>query len=331
MNSTAGYSQTGNQDTYDALAQKAYEYYNAKAYRQSAELNTRAYQLPGEKGTGNHRYDAAYNAACAWALAGEADSAFVLLQEITVRGKYNDYKSITSDADFASLHKDSRWATICNAVKKNQADKENNTHAGVAAELDTLYLKDQQYRFSLMSLQQQMQAATGDAKDKIKQQFTALAMQMKEQDSINLRVVEGILNRYGWLGADEVGENGSQALFLVIQHADLATQQRYLPMIKQAAENGKTKAANLALLEDRIALREKRKQVYGSQVWTDPATGKKYVDMLANPENVDQRRQQVGLPPMSVYLGQFFQMQWDAHEYATKILPELEKIKGQYK
>ncbi|MEJ7677411.1 MAG: hypothetical protein WKG06_05970 [Segetibacter sp.] len=43
-------------------------------------------------------------------------------------------------------------------------------------------------------------------------------------------------------------------------------------------------------------------------MWVDSKTGKKYVDLLDDPDGVDKRRAQVGLPPMAEYLSQYFQM-----------------------
>jgi hypothetical protein len=67
------------------------------------------------------------------------------------------------------------------------------------------------------------------------------------------------LDKYGWLGADVVGARGSITLFLVIQHANLKTQQKYLPLVKEAEKNGKIQGTNLAFLEDRIAIGEGKK------------------------------------------------------------------------
>jgi len=74
--------------------------------------------------------------------------------------------------------------------------------------------------------------------------------------------VEEIINKYGWLGADVVGEHGNQTIWLIIQHSDLATQERYLPMMREAAKNVKASASDLAYLEDRVALRQGKKQIY---------------------------------------------------------------------
>src|SRR5579859_4116448 len=157
---------------------------------------------------------------------------------------------------FASLSLSSKSQKMEeNKHDTNQA--KSGQYKALSKQLDTLYESDQRYRFQLISLQNQINSGTPpDKKAEIKDQIAHVAKEMKKQDSINLVLVTGILDQYGWLGIDDVGMNGSQALFLVIQHADLPTQQKYLPMIRTAASEGKTLASNLAILEDRVALRE---------------------------------------------------------------------------
>jgi hypothetical protein len=128
------------------------------------------------------------------------------------------------------------------------------------------------------------------------------------------------------LGADIIGEQGNRTLFLVIQHADLKTQETYLPMMKEAVSKGNAAPDNLALLEDRIAMRQGKRQIYGSQIWIDANTGKHFVFPLEDPENIDKRRAEVGLEKYQNYLTRFG-MTWNVEDY-RKELPELEAKHG---
>ena len=141
------------------------------------------------------------------------------------------------------------------------------------------------------------------------------------KDSINLLKTKAILDKYGWLGKDIIGEQGNTTLFLIIQHADLTTQTKYLPMMREAVAHGNATAANLALLEDRVAIRQGKKQIYGSQIARDPGTKEYYVSPLDDPDNVDKRRANVGLNTMAEYV-QYWQMKWDPESY-KKELPKI--------
>lgn len=182
------------------------------------------------------------------------------------------------------------------------------------ASLDTLYQNDQAIRVKLVASLRNKGSHN---------EIDSIRMTMHKQDSLNLIQLNYILSRYGWLGPQRVGVTGSQALFLVIQHADLLTQQKYLPVIRNAVKEGKTFSSNLAILEDRIAMRKGEKQIYGSQSFTN-ATGKKYTYPIEDPEHVDERRKVMGMQPMKEYLASMNNT-WDLEEY-KKMLPEIEKM-----
>jgi len=180
--------------------------------------------------------------------------------------------------------------------------------------LDTIYKADQGSRYRAQDLSKG-KATTAQVDSAIKAAHIA--------DSLNIIKVTQIIDKYGWLGPQDVGINGSQALFLVIQHASLATQKKYLPMIMTAVKDGKTLSSNLALLEDRINMREGKTQIYGSQVFRNKATGKMCFYPIADPDHVDERRKTMGLQPLADY-AKLFTLVWDAEEYKKK-LPEIEK------
>ena len=196
-----------------------------------------------------------------------------------------------------------------------QSFAQNSEATPIQQKLDSIWKSDQEIRFELIRLQQEGKTNSEEFKD--------LIINMKKQDSLNLIEVKSILDN-GW--PENLTIQGNQTLFLVIQHSDLETQKKYLPAIEQAVAENKTLPSNLALLKDRIALREGDKQIYGSQVFIDSKTGKKYVEPIKNPEKVDSLRADVGLPPMKVYLIQSFQMNWDLEQYYEN-LPQLKKLK----
>jgi hypothetical protein len=83
-------------------------------------------------------------------------------------------------------------------------------------------------------------------------QMDSLWRQMQRADARNLPRVTAIIDQYGWPGNSLVGRSGSLAAFLVIQHSNLATMQKYLPLMRAAAAKGEMAKQNLALVEDRI-------------------------------------------------------------------------------
>ena len=115
----------------------------------------------------------------------------------------------------------------------------------MVAQLDSIWETDQGMRMELIKLQQQGKTNTTE--------FRELIIKLKTQDSVNRQKVFKILQN-PW--PENLNLQQNQTFFLVVQHADLEAQKKYLPVMESAVKEGKTLASNLALLKDRIALRE---------------------------------------------------------------------------
>ena len=92
-------------------------------------------------------------------------------------------------------------------------------------------------------------------------------------------------------------------------------------MMRESVKNGKAQASSLALLEDRVAFRHGKLQIYGSQIGQDLVTHNYYVLPLDDPDNVDKRRSEVGLEPLAEYV-KHWNIKWDVELY-KKDFPKL--------
>jgi pimeloyl-ACP methyl ester carboxylesterase len=101
---------------FKSLIRKADSLYQVKDYKNSALAFSDAFNAPDAKITMNHRY----NAACSYALANNADSAFYHLNYIATLMNYTNYGHIKSDPDLKSLYTDSRWKPLIEIVKANK-------------------------------------------------------------------------------------------------------------------------------------------------------------------------------------------------------------------
>lgn len=136
-------------------------------------------------------------------------------------------------------------------------------------------------------------------------------------DKKNLERIEIILEQYGWLSKDIIGFKESEAIFLVIQHASLDTQIKYFPIMEKAVELGNARKCDLAMLQDRILVKQGKKQIYGTQLIYNEELGQYVVEPLVYPEKVDERRETVGLPPMKEYL-ESYDLTWTDGEFKKK-------------
>ncbi len=281
---------------YDAHIRKAEAFLAAKEYPAAAREYSAAFESLGWKGYQEDRY----NAARAWAMSGVPDSAFINLFRITEKLKFDNLDAVTSEPDFGSLHPDARWTDLCAKIRANQPSMPE-----LRKTLQAIRYDDQRYRLMTDSVEGRYGNASVE--------MDLLRKNMIETDSVNLLKVKAILDQYGWLGPAEVGPDGNSALFLVIQHADLPVQEKYLPLMREAAGNGKARRTDLALLEDRVNMRNGKKQIYGSQIKRDPNSGAYYIYPIEDPKNVDKRRAEAGLGPLADYVS-IWGFKWNEEE-----------------
>lgn len=273
--------------TFDELIKEGDRYYDEAAYLESAKAYDKAFEL--QEGNMNQYY----NAACSWALAGETVVAIRYLQMSADKG-WRNLKHIKKDTDITSLHEVEGWKKVLTTVQANLDEYEKDLDKPLKEKLEEIYVKDQMLR----QLYQHAEEKFGRDSEEM-QYFWQL---VGEQDSINEQAVIAIIDERGWVGKSVVGGKANMVLWLVIQHAPLATQEKYLPMLKASVLKGESSGSHLALLEDRILMRNGKPQTYGSQITMDEATGKQIVYEIKDPAYVNQRRAEVGLGPIQDYV-----------------------------
>jgi len=294
--------------TYKVFIRQADSLYNLKNYKKSNELYQKAFKLEKKNSA------ELYNGACTAALSSDKKNAFVLLELAFQKGWIN-IEHLKKDPDLESLHNDKRWMKLTDKMQKKIDEIEINYDKPLQKELLAIFADDQTIRGEYVKAANKLgyKNHTVDSLGKI----------ILYKDSINLIKVTRILDEKGWVGKDKVG-GANQTLFLVIQHSDLKTQEKYLPMMREAVKKGDASAGNLALLEDRILLRQGKKQVYGSQIYWNEKTNKLYIAPLEDPDNVDKRRAEAGLESIADY-AKNCNIIWNLEEY-KKQLPELELL-----
>ncbi|MDB5148965.1 MAG: hypothetical protein JWQ57_2985 [Mucilaginibacter sp.] len=232
-----------------------------------------------------------YRSARAWALGGKTDSAMIQLNTAVQIYKFNKYGMLMADADFVSLHQHKDWESLTVETNKNM----KAAYTPLQHELQQIKDDDQRYRLQTKDIV--------NRKDTISAELKKLSRQMFVADSINLVKVRHILDTHGWPTYSEIGDLYA-ALFLVIQHADLNTQLKYLPMIREAQKKNDVDPESVAMLEDRVAVRQGRKQLYGSQLEYDPKSRTYIVSPIADEAHINERRAKVGMTPLQEYLKQ---------------------------
>ena len=294
---------------YSKLIREGWKICLAKDYKSSADLYEKAFEL-----NQNVPLRDRYNASCIYALAGNENMAFHHLFIIANELKWTDHNHLINDTDLNSLHADERWKELSNLVIKNKKEDEAGFDKRLVSVLDEIYFDDQSTRNKIRSTEEQYGR---DSKE-----MDALWQDILKRDSINLIKVSEILTEHGWPDKKLIGEKGTTTLFLVIQHADHNIQAKYLPMIDKAMKDNNLPKRQFAMFYDRLILSRGEKQLYGTQLAMSKDIELPYVLPLEDPENVDQRRAEMGLNTMQENLNRW-NLTWNVAEY-IKALPAIE-------
>lgn len=215
--------------------------YQKGNYDESARQYTQAFGL--QEGTATQYY----NAACAHALAGDTAEALRYLNRAIDKG-WRNLAHTKQDKDLVILHQAQTWQKTLKKIKANQKQYEKHFDMPLKERLEQIFVKDQALRQLYVAAEKQFGENS--------QEMEFYRSLIEKQDSANINDVVAILAQRGWVGESVVGEKANTALWVVVQHAPLPLQEKYLPLLKASVLKGESQGSHLALLEDRIHMRK---------------------------------------------------------------------------
>ena len=183
-------------------------------------------------------------------------------------------------------------STSCGQTRLNLALKK---------ELDSLQLLDQKYRAALNAnvtgRGDSLAIVYGVKKENLNDYLWKLQGQL---DSMNTIRVEEIIKKYGYPGISLVGKPTNEVAFYIIQHSKVI--DKYLPVIKEAAEKNQLNFTLYAMMLDRSLMFQDKEQIYGTQCSgmsvKNPATGKwedlSFIWPVKDPSTVNAKRKAAG-------------------------------------
>ncbi len=158
--------------------------------------------------------------------------------------------------------------------------------------LEQVFDEDQKLRYSLDSVQRRYGNSSAEV--------NLFWRHINKQDSLNRKIVISIIDAYGWLSESETSLKANTSLFLVIQHADVETQIKYLPVLKKAIKEGNAQKEHYAYLVDRVNMKKGKYQIYGTQIGGD-YKGNLCIWPIEDELNVNKRRKLLGLNSIEEY------------------------------
>lgn len=123
---------------------------------------------------------------------------------------------------------------------------------------------------------------------------------LKALHEANTSRAREIIRDNGWPAISEVGEDASEAMWLIVQHSieDPEFMLSCVARLRRLVDTNEAKGWQLAFLEDRALMLQDKPQVYGTQHVLDSA-GELQPYAIAEPEDVDHRRAALGLEPLA--------------------------------
>lgn len=163
-----------------------------------------------------------------------------------------------------------------------------------------MFVLDQKYRAVMQTARTKgdsLAKAYGVSKDSLIDHLWKLQSGIDES---NMARLAAIIEKYGYPGKSLVGTPSNEAAFYIIQHSSVI--DRYLPLLKEAAEKNELAFRLYAMMLDRSLMFQQKEQEYGTQgsgfEVIDPVSKEKKFTMIIwpirDPQNVNERRKAAG-------------------------------------
>ena len=270
---------------YEQEIKKAETAYGKKQLDSCIVYFNNAFLLGKPKGTD------LYNAAVCNSLNGNFKQAFELLEKGIETGI--NVSKLKIDPDLDPLHQQRAWKKLVKKATKAQHKEFKKTRFPEDAKrLAELWEQDQYYRFRL--------GAAYEKNDTVK--ANQIWKKLKPVDSVNLKLLEAIMDRIGWPTTSKVGKRGASTAFLIIDHAPREIMEKYFPLLEDAAKKGEASLPDYATMQDRILTNRGKKQIYGTQKYWNEKENKFVFFPIEDEKNVNARRKEVGLEPLPEFM-----------------------------
>lgn len=246
--------------------------------------------------------------AAACAFSGDKHTILDQQLDIAFDLNWDQAKAIFESYTEFEYLKGSDFENIVNTRWKKAA-KSSGINMELMAEFQEIQRTDQEQRGYMREVQ--------DKYGWDSPQMDSLWKIQTAADEANLARIEKVIAEYGYPGKSLVGPANMGTAFLVIQHSNQEAQEKYLPLLKKAADDGEVRWSSVALLIDRVLLGQGKKQIYGSQVSSNEETGEYFFSPIENPMKIDSIRNTVGLRPLQSYADNW-NFQWDPANHIAR-------------
>lgn len=234
----------------------------------------------------------AYKAAGVYALDQNKSEALRYLNLALDEG-WTETDALVIDPyfDFLRNNAEAEWQIIIEKAKSKEQQYEK-----------TLKLPDLRKRINIMTIQdQKLRFAKSQTNNT--GEIEILNQQINDSDFKNLNEAKEIIKNYGWPKISEIGREGQNNFWLIVQHADqdILFQKLALSKMEKLIGTKEIDLENYAFLYDRVQCNLNYKQLYGTQVnWTQNGKASGFRPIIKEGQ-VDKRRADFKLLPLKIY------------------------------
>ena len=269
---------------YQSLIRLAELKYKQAQYKDAAVLYEKAFEI--EDGS-PYLY---YKAASSWAMNGDDDIAFDNLNSAIEKG-FKKISLLKQDTTFRDMHADGRWKALLAKLQTQVDAYETSFNKKIRSELLAMQDEDQDRRKVWLEMEGKYGVNSSPA--------DSMIVLTQATDDKNTKKLKEIIKTSGFPKKDSVGVEGVFAAFLIVQHTrDPALQNQCMPFLLEAAKAKDLKYIAVAIFQDKMLMKQGKKQMFGTQLSTNKQTGKKELYPIEDEANVNDRREEAGLPPL---------------------------------
>ncbi|RMZ59900.1 tetratricopeptide repeat protein [Chryseobacterium nematophagum] len=273
-------------NTYQNLIAKASLFHLQENYKNAITLYEKAFQIQQPD------YLTAYKAAGMYSLDKNADKAFQYLQFSLSSGWTEaDWLSFDPYFDYLRNTFPDKWKAIYEqAFVREKKYAQTLELPSLRKEINLLTLNDQKLRYKKVQ----------NINDSLRK---VIDEQIHTSDLKNLIKAKEIIRKYGWPTISQIGKDGQNNLWLIVQHADqdVLFQKAVLEDMEKLKGTPELNIENYAFLYDRVQCNLNYKQWYGTQVvWTNNGEASSFRPLIKE-YLTDERRKEIGLQPLKIY------------------------------
>lgn len=234
----------------------------------------------------------AYKAAGVYSLNSNIDKALFYLEQ-AIQSGWTEADMLATDPYFKYLRKAAtqKWEQISKtAVAAEKKYERGLKLPALRRTINEMTLNDQRLRYA------RIQADSKENRQRIDREI-------HQADSGNRVKAKAILKEYGWPTISEIGKDGQNNFWLLVQHADddVLFQRKALAAMEKLRGTKEVNLENYVFLYDRVQCNLNYKQLYGTQVnWKGHGEATGFRSIIQE-DKVDERRKALGLLPLKIY------------------------------